>query len=154
MKNSTSLLVAAILLTCATGTLSSCSSEPLTAQTPGPQGPIGPQGPPGPQGPQGPTGPQGPQGAAGLNGVSGYEVVTKSATISAGPNSNSDMIVGCPTGKRPIGGGVRQNTVPAATMYGSYPADAGEGPYWHIALTNNTSGAREVTLFAICVIAI
>lgn len=120
----------------------SCAGDPVGAQTPGPPGPPGPAGPPGPQG---------AQGIAGVNGVSGYEVVKKSASISAGPNSNSDLIVGCPSSKRPIGGGVQQNTVPAATIYGSYPADPVEGPYWHIALTNNTSSVREVTLFAICV---
>ena len=152
MRRSTQLAIGFILASAVAG-IASCSGSPLDAQSTGPQGPAGPQGPQGPAGPAGSTGAQGPTGPAGTNGVSGYEVVTKAATIAAGPNANSDLIVSCPSGKKAIGGGVEQNSVPAATMYGSYPGQAAEGPTWHIALTNGTTSTRQVALYAVCVIA-
>lgn len=124
-----------------------CAS-PVEAGEPGPQGPPGP---PGPAGPQGPIGPQGPAGAA---GVSGYEVVTKSVTVDAGPGFNTELTVSCPTGKKPIGGGVSQSTVPPLVVYGSYPeTNPVVGPLWHIALRNETSSSRTVTLYAVCITA-
>src|SRR5438105_2544903 len=100
--------------------MNSCAT-PAEADTPGPQGPAGPQGATGPTGPAGAVGPTGAQGPAGPAGVSGYEIVTKSVTIDAGPNLTSTVFVSCPTGKKPIGGGVSQTTSPGMTMVGSYP---------------------------------
>lgn len=73
----------------------------------GPPGPPGLQGGMGPQGPAGATGPQGPQGPAGLDGVSGYQVmVLERHNASLGPFDQVVETLACPTGKRPVGGGM------------------------------------------------
>jgi hypothetical protein len=77
-------------------------------------------------------------------------VVKQSATVPAGPNFTSDLIVVCPSGTRPIGGGVQQTTVPALQLVSLYPADPVEGPYFHVGLTNQNSTSRTVILYAIC----
>lgn len=144
-------LVAACLLGMTVSSATSCrGADTLIAQSVGPQGPPGPTGPAGAVGPAGQTGLQGPAGAS---GVSGYEVIKTTASLGAGPNLNTDLIVSCPAGKKPVGGGVEQSTVPAATVYGLYPGGSLEGPTWHIALTNGSSSPRTVTLYAICIIA-
>ncbi|HSX66591.1 hypothetical protein [Nocardioides sp.] len=85
----------------------------------GPQGEVGPEGPQGPQGevgpagadgaagpagPSGPAGPTGPQGASGTNGVSGWEVIRQPYSGPAS-DANKQVIMYCPTGKKPLSGG-------------------------------------------------
>jgi hypothetical protein len=108
----------------------SVAASPLSKSPPGPRGPRGPRGPqgpkgnPGPQGPQGPPGPKGdtgaqgspgsvgatgatgPTGAQGPPGLSGYEVVTRTQTFEIAPPHHVSVEAPCPTGKRPLGGGV------------------------------------------------
>lgn len=98
---------------------------PQGAQGPiGPAGPVGPQGPkgdkgdstgvpgpkgdkgdPGPQGipgPKGDTGAQGAVGPAGAAGISGYEQVSVTSPFDS--TASKQLVVGCPAGKRAIGG--------------------------------------------------
>lgn len=72
---------------------------------PGAQGPAGgpgPQGDPGPKGDTGSPGPQGAPGPAGAAGISGYELVSASSPFDS--TASKQLYVGCPTGKRAIGG--------------------------------------------------
>jgi hypothetical protein len=67
------------------------------------RGPHGAQGPPGPQGLQGVQGPQGPQGVPGPPGLSGVQLVFASSDESSA--AEKFVMVNCPVGKEPIGGG-------------------------------------------------
>lgn len=51
-------------------------------------------------------GPQGPKGDPGSPGISGYEVVEKTGEFQ-GPAWTVDIMVSCPAGKVPMGGGAR-----------------------------------------------
>lgn len=55
-----------------------------------------------PAGPRGPAGPAGLAGSPGISGLQRFDV----ATTSSNSNSKS-VIVTCPTGKKPVGGGAR-----------------------------------------------
>jgi hypothetical protein len=65
------------------------------------QGQPGPKGDPGEPGPPGPQGEQGEPGAPG--GLAGYEIVTSQSEFTG--DERKDQLVGCPAGKRAVGGG-------------------------------------------------
>lgn len=126
------------------------------------QGPIGltgaagAQGPAGATGPQGLTGSSGPQGPQGTPGVSGFQIVTVVVTLPAAtvPLAYVDHIVNCPTGKRPISGGLEQALIsPAVVFGGMYPGGPLEPQTYHIQLQNSVTLSRTVTLYAVCVTA-
>ena len=85
----------------------------------------------GPKGDTGDTGPIGATstGAAGAPGVSGYEIVTKTATLTNESNGfelAKGDVVACPSGKSVLGGGAkaeaRSGDIPfAADLRSSYP---------------------------------
>ena len=70
----------------------------------GDTGETGPAGAQGEKGDKGDPGPPGPVGPPGPGGLSGYEVVTARADLV--PFEAETETVMCPSGKRPLGGGV------------------------------------------------
>jgi hypothetical protein len=135
----------------------------------GPAGPTGPTGPTGPQGPKGDTGATGPQGIAGTpggpmgpagapgakgangtngkNGVSGYQVVSKQQNIKAGRAMTWTM--GCPSGKKAIGGGVRSTSAGSFLTQGSGPSSS-SGAGWAVTVVNVSKKSHKITGYAIC----
>jgi hypothetical protein len=94
---------------------------------------------------------QGQQGPAGTDGVSGYELVTQ--TLPANAADTKGMVVYCPAGKVPVGGGGEASVLGAA-MVKSYPRlnlDPGTG--WQVAFeeTIPTDAAWSFSGFAVCV---
>ncbi len=131
----------------------------------GEQGPRGPAGPKGQKGEKGARGEAGPKGATGANGVSGYEVVNQTfkevfIENSGGMRGLSEVkTVGCPAGKRVIGGGTNLGTNPAqngqqrsVTVSLSAPNGAGTG--WSVQLFNEevsgTGTSIDLQVYAIC----
>ncbi|MBS1213003.1 MAG: collagen triple helix repeat protein [Proteobacteria bacterium] len=96
-------------------------------------------GPAGPRGPQGPAGPQGPQGPAGT-GFSEYQVVSKTATVSAGTGV-AEVRAACPLTKRVLGGGCTGSNLFSTQLAG--------GTEWSCAFFRD-SITRNVTATAIC----
>ena len=84
------------------------------------------------QGPAGPAGPVGPAGPAGASGLANYEVVTAQATNTAAIGVIYEIDATCTAGKRPTGGGWRQDPVLTngvqLTVEDSYPTTTG----WHV----------------------
>ena len=77
------------------------------AGPPGPTGPAGqpgPKGDPGPQGSKGDTGPAGPQGPPGPRGTPDFELIVGDE-YDLLPFEPYEAFVGCPRGKKPVGGG-------------------------------------------------
>lgn len=130
----------------------------------GPQGPAGPKGPKGAKGDKGQKGDKGDKGATGAPGISGYEVVSQTfkelfVVNSGGQRGLSEVkTVGCPGGKRVIGGGAdlgtnteqngqqRQVTV-------SLSAPNGTGTGWSAQLFNNSTSidtSIDLRVYAIC----
>ncbi len=116
---------------------------------------VGPQGVPGPQGPQGRDGPQGPIGPS---GVLGFELVANKAFIYGSPDGNpvtSAGNVGCPAGKRALGGGFRTFMVAPfqkdVFVVMSRPMDNGAGWMVEMDMFGNQQGYMEI--WATCVIA-
>ena len=130
---------------------------PAGTGTTGPQGPTGARGATGPQGPQGTTGPRGttgPQGPQGTAGVSGYTVSTNGATVGAFSTIHGSAF--CPTGTRPLGGGINitslgsnpdnyttQNNIHTIE---SYP----NGTTWSVGIANNNPEAITALWYAVC----
>ena len=100
-------------------------------------GAVGPKGDPGPQGPQG-----GP-------GVSGYLRVSENITVPDADNGTPDFGVSCPGGTVVLGGGWRfdQNQTDALNIFESR---AGNDSTWRFRISNETGGAKSMTLFAVC----
>jgi len=111
----------------------------------GAQGPAGPQGvagATGPQGAQGPMGPIGPAGPQGIPGVSAYErVVADASALQLGAGISSFVVVACPAGKRPIGGGHELVSISAqqlnVTMSAPYETTSVVG--WRVSFRNGTT---------------
>jgi hypothetical protein len=110
------------------------------------RGPAGSKGDPGPAGAAGPAGARGPAGPAGPSGISGYEVVT-SPTISVPPHQFKEAHINCPSGKRALGGGV-SSFVRYSNVRETAPLDGGAG--WNAAVMNDTDGATNMYVWAIC----
>jgi hypothetical protein len=86
-------------------------------------GPAGPQGPKGDKGDRGSKGDTGAPGAPGAPGLSGYTVVEKLQSTTA---SSMGILVNCPSGKRPLGGGGLTPTPGAGvTVRNSFPSGSG-----------------------------
>jgi hypothetical protein len=126
------------------------------------RGPAGPQGPKGPKGPRGATGAKGATGAAGAPGISGYEVVSQTFEGLSVPDSGRRLsevkTVGCPSGKRALGGGAdlgtnvgqgeQQNQV---TLSLSGPNGTGTG--WSAQLFNASTTENksiDLRIYAVC----
>ena len=73
---------------------------------PGTPGEDGADGQPGLDGLPGNPGEDGADGQPGLNGVSGWEIVT-AATTTSSSTAGGNLAVGCPGGKKVLGGGGR-----------------------------------------------
>jgi hypothetical protein len=103
-------------------------------------GAVGPKGDPGPQGAQGPQG--GP-------GVSGYLRVTENITVPDG-NATPNFGVSCPGGRSVLAGGYtfRREHTDALFVFESQPASNSSG--WQFRVSNETGGAKPMTLFAVC----
>jgi len=85
--------------------------------------------------------------------VSGYEVVT--ATARSANLGNAELLSAratCPTGKRPLGGGVQSvNALHYPTVDSSYPDPVTPG--WVGEIRNGafaSSGATDIVVYAIC----
>lgn len=121
----------------------------------GPQGELGPAGLQGDQGIQGIKADQGVQGVQGVQGnkgdpgVSKYEVVSNSVSWSRG--GDQDLTVGCPEGKRVLGGG---HAVVGGSILdiASYPTLAGNA--WIVSVTTprviNGGSGDTLFVYAIC----
>jgi hypothetical protein len=107
---------------------------------PGPKGApgsAGPSGAPGSAGPSGAPGSPGPSGAPGASGpVSGYQIVTKSGTVSftsSGVAQEFSVDAICPTGLVAVGGGgsaesqIINDPVQQADLTASLPLSDGSG---------------------------
>ena len=132
---------------------------PTGVGTTGPKGPTGPTGPmgtgtTGPQGAAGPRGATGPTGPQGTPGVSGYTVSTNGATVGAFSTIHGSAF--CPTGTRPLGGGINitslgsnpdnyttQNNIHTIE---SYP----NGTSWSVGIANNNPEAITAVWYAVC----
>lgn len=96
-------------------------------------------------GPRGPAGPQGPQGGP---GTSGFLRVTENITV---PDGNPPTFgVSCPGGRSVLGGGYsfRREHAAQLAVFESLPAANGSG--WQFRVSNETSGSKPATLFAVC----
>lgn len=102
-------------------------------------GPVGPKGDPGAQGPQGPQG--GP-------GMSGYQRVVENITVPEG-NATPDFGVSCPGGRSVLAGGYRfdKDQTDALFVFESQPVS---NSTWRFKISNETGGAKSMTLFAVC----
>ena len=90
----------------------------------------------------------GPPGKDGTPGVSGYETVTAGFTVAFGRRAAGEAT--CPTGKKPVGGGVLTGN--ATHMDSSVPTAAG----WHGDVSadpdpNGEEGTRQFFVTAVCV---
>ena len=97
--------------------------------------------------PAGPAGQAGPAGSPGISGLQRFDVATPSS------NSNSkSVIVTCPTGKRPVGGGARVigNGAAVVSITESFPDS--DGVHWNakaneVVATNQT---WQLQAYALC----
>jgi hypothetical protein len=106
----------------------------------GPVGAVGPAGPAGTPGSQGASGPQGPAG------ISGYEVVSTGAT-TVGAGLYASAKAACPSGKRPLGGGITSTNASVAVAE-SVP-NTGDNS-WFGAVKNNSGLAASFRVVAVC----
>jgi hypothetical protein len=95
-------------------------------------------------------------GTNGTNGVSGYEIVSRDVNIS--PNSFGSAAVGCPAGKKVVGGGaialsaLGESISSAITWEGSFPS--ADGTSWSVGYSNSASGfVTGIRIRAACVTA-
>jgi hypothetical protein len=132
----------------------------------GPQGPQGPAGPAGPAGAAGPRGPQGPRGATGARGASGTANATvRTVTASLAGKALGGTVVGCPAGKRALGGGVllgSPNAAPGDHIMQNGPVNmTSPGHYtvlsngaaadgWAGFATNGADSKRTLRVYVIC----
>ena len=103
--------------------------------------------PAGPQGPPGPAGPAGPVGSPGISGLQRFDV----ATTSSSSNSKS-VIVTCPTGKRPVGGGARVigSGAPVVSITVNFPDS--DGVHWNAEANEVVATALtwQLQAYALC----
>src|SRR5436190_344650 len=110
----------------------------------GPAGATGAAGPPGPEGPAGAAGPAGPAGPPGP-GVSGYQVVVDTMSVDA--HSEGLLPLHCPLGTNVLGGGGGgygfhlEKSIPIVGT-----------PGWFVAALNDTGGAANLEVSAICAV--
>ncbi len=122
----------------------------------GPTGATGVKGATGATGSPGATGAQGLQGAggpAGTNGVSGYQQVTQSTPLPS--NNIATFIIGCPSSKVVVGGGVSFPTTGVSgtnlanvQMIQSFPASS---TTWETVIANKSAVSFSLTFYAVCV---
>lgn len=153
----------------AVGPRASCrtSERALTWNVSGPRGaagPVGAQGTPGAAGPQGPAGAQGPAGPAGPAGPTGpaatlalsYPSASFANPSTAQYGTGIDFgEVGCPSGRRVVGGGVHTSGV-KQLVNETYPTDGtGSGNAgdvaWGATVVNPGPTAETFTVYAVCV---
>ena len=100
-----------------------------------------------PAGPSGPAGQAGPAGSPGISGLERFDV----ATTSSNSNSKS-VIVTCPTGKRPVGGGARVigNGAGVVSITENFP-DA-DGVHWNAKANEVVATALtwQLQAYALC----
>ena len=96
----------------------------------------------------GAIGPAGPKGDPGPQGVSGYQRVQENITVPDG-NATPDFGVSCPGGRSVLGGGYsfRRNDTDALFVFESRPVSDST---WQFKISNETGGAKPMTLFAVC----
>jgi len=101
--------------------------------------------------PAGPPGPPGPAGAAGAPGLSGVERVE--VTSAANSTSTRAASLGCPSGKRLIGGGARLNGgLPQVALQSSFPDN--DNVFTASAREIASTGSSwSLTVFAVCAVA-
>lgn len=112
-------------------------------------GQPGAQGPAGPAGPQGAQGDPGPQGPAGGSGNSGYQVVETSLAVANG--SDALATVSCPTGKVPVGGGVRHTGAQGGAITVKQSDITADGTGWQAEASNGSGVTLTFTFSAICI---
>ena len=106
----------------------------------GPAGPKGDDGPAGARGPQGSTGPQGP------SGISGLEYRTDGRDIK--PDHYAAWQVTCPSGKKPLGGGVATTSAWQAQspIHQSAPTTNG----WFVSVVNTAPNPAGFFAWVVC----
>jgi hypothetical protein len=97
----------------------------------------------------GAVGPKGDQGPPGPAGSGGYQIRTENVSIPEGANGNRAFGVSCPGGRVALGGGYSYNEDfrDALTLFDSRPLQDGT---WRFRFSNDTGGAKTVTLFVTC----
>jgi hypothetical protein len=106
-------------------------------------------------GKDGTDGINGNDGTNGTDGVSGYEVVELVEAIGSGGSFIGAFGAGCPSGKRPIGGGMRQTSgsVLDLTVVQSYPINVQGFDFWMTDFRAGSTTNLELTFYTVCVIA-
>ncbi len=123
--------------------------EPGLDGATGPEGPVGPEGP---KGDTGDTGPAGTNGTNGTNGVSGYQLVSGTAQTVNNGNTERNMTVTCPAGKKVVGGGFTVPDADADILHVNASGPSSETS-WKVVVSRISfeTGTATVTPYAICV---
>jgi hypothetical protein len=97
----------------------------------------------------GAVGPKGETGAQGPPGVSGYLRVSENVTVPDADNGTPELGVSCPGGRSVLSGGWRfpQEETDALKVFESRAASDST---WRIRVSNETGGAKPMTVFAVC----
>lgn len=106
--------------------------------------PAGPPGPKGEKGDKGPKGDKGAKGDPGSPGISGYEVVRESFPTPA--NGSVLAGVGCPAGKKVLGGAAAGQGGPKAVPISTALSDR----VYQVDAENTTASPKTVTISAVC----
>ena len=115
----------------------------LSAAGQGPKGDVGPKGPKGDPSAQGPKGDKGDIGAP---GISGYQVVHYSSGVAVDPGAQAIEQVGCPNGKKALGGGLNSGQPVALSVSGPSP----DGTWWYVTFKNISAAPTAVAAYAVC----
>jgi hypothetical protein len=98
-----------------------------------------------PEGPKGDKGDRGDRGPAGPVGISGYEIVRVSRTVPA--NGLGHVQVGCPSGKKVIGGAGNVQLLPSGVFV--FTNLTGQ-QFYDVFARNTTASPQQVNAVAIC----
>jgi hypothetical protein len=89
----------------------------------------------------------GPAGPTGSSGISGWQYVTAGREFA--PDTSGRIFVGCPNGKKALGGGVATYPGPYATKV-LETAPAGEATGWTAVVRNEGNTLMTSYAWAIC----
>jgi len=98
-----------------------------------------------PAGPKGDLGPRGPKGDAGAPGISGYEIRHETGN-TWNPGEEVSAVVGCPSGKKALGGGLSSGQAIAVSVSAPSP----DGQWWYVTGKNISASQTAVAAYVIC----
>ena len=91
----------------------------------------------------------GPRGQAGPPGVSGYLRVSENITVPDADNGTPEFGVSCPGGRSVLSGGWRFDPDDTDALK-VFESRAASDSTWRIRVSNETGGAKPMTVFAVC----